>query len=208
MTEKDTVFVIDDESAIRNLLARMLEGHGIYVECFESGEDFLKQCRWLSRSCAIVDMNLPGLDGMQIQAELARRDILLPIVFLTGHGDIPMSVRAIKAGASDFLSKPVSSSALLASVQAALNESERLNSRTSDTLEASVRLANLTEREQDVLRLAVEGLANKVIARELGISHRTVEIHKARIMQKTGATTLIELARLYDSSSAPPLPGN
>ena len=111
-----------------------------------------------------------------------------------------MSVRAIKAGASDFLSKPVSSAALLASVEAALNESERLNSRIGDTVDAAVRLASLTEREQDVLRLAVEGLANKVIARELGISHRTVEIHKARIMQKTGATTLLELARLYDSS--------
>ena len=200
MAAKDTVFVIDDDSAIRNLLARMLEGHGINVECFERGEDFLKQCRWLPRSCAIVDMNLPGLDGMQIQAELARRDTLLPIVFLTGHGDIPMSVRAIKAGASDFLSKPVSSAALLASVQGALNESERLNSRIGDTVDAGVRLASLTEREQDVLRLAVEGLANKVIARELGISHRTVEIHKSRIMQKTGATSLLELARLYDSS--------
>ena len=195
MAAKDTVFVIDDDSAIRNLLARMLEGRGINVECFESGEDFLQVCRWLPRSCAIVDMNLPGLDGTQIQAELARRDTLLPIVFLTGHGD-----RAIKAGASDFLSKPVSSAALLASVEAALNESERLNSRIGDTVDAAVRLASLTEREQDVLRLAVEGLANKVIARELGISHRTVEIHKARIMQKTGATTLLELARLYDSS--------
>lgn len=200
MAAKDTVFVIDDDSAIRNLLARMLEGRGINVECFESGEDFLQVCRWLPRSCAIVDMNLPGLDGTQIQAELARRDILLPIVFLTGHGDIPMSVRAIKAGASDFLSKPVSSAALLASVEAALNESERLNSRIGDTVDAGVRLASLTEREQDVLRLAVEGLANKVIARELGISHRTVEIHKSRIMQKTGATSLLELARLYDSS--------
>lgn len=205
MTTDDTVFVIDDDSVIREQLASLLEEQGIRVECFASGEDFLMHCRWLPRSCAIVDLSLPGLDGMQLQAELARRDILLPVVFLTGHGDIPMSVRAIKGGAFDFLTKPVSGAALLTSVQAALDEGERLYSRTGDMRDrhhASPPSPGLTNRERDVLSLAVEGLTNKAIARRLGISHRTVEVHRTRIMQKTGATSLLELVRLCDSSNS------
>lgn len=203
MSGKDTVFVIDDDPAIRRLVACLLEDEKIEVECFASGEAFLKACRWVPRSCAIVDMSLPGFDGLQLQAELTKRGMLLPIVFLTGYGDIPLSVRAIKAGAVDFLSKPVTSAVLLASVQAALNESEKLSQRSDKKHAANALVANLTKREREVLRLAVEGLTNKVIARELKISHRTVEVYKTRIMQKTGAATLLELARLYDSSSEP-----
>lgn len=124
------------------------------------------------------------MDGLQLQAELVRRGIRIPVVFLTGHGDIPMSVRAIKAGAIDFLTKPVSSEMLLQSVYAALDESQRLGQEAEIAHEANSHLASLTEREREVMALAVDGLANKEIARRLGISHRTVEIHRARIAQQ------------------------
>ena len=202
MNGKATVFVVDDDSDTRDQLAALLAEREIDVECFASGEDFLGACRWLPRSCAIVDIGLPGMDGMQLLAELSKRGLPLPIVFLTGHGDIPTSVRAIKAGAFDFIAKPVAASVLLASIQAALDESERLSRQVGRVQGASALLAGLTEREREVLHLAVEGLANKLIARKLGISHRTVEIHKARIMHKTGAASVLDLAHLVEACPA------
>lgn len=198
MNRKATVFIVDDDPAIRDQLAALLGLADVEIECCASGEDFLERCAWPPRSCAVVDVDSPGIDGLQLRAELSRRGIPLPIIFLTGHGDIPMSVRAIKAGAFDFIAKPVTASELVASVRAALDESERLNRRIDRMHNASAQLGSLTERERDVLRLAVQGLANKVIARKLGISHRTVEIHRARIMHKTGAETLLDLARLVE----------
>ena len=202
MNGKATVFVVDDDSDTRDQLAALLAEREIDVECFASGEDFLGACRWLPRSCAIVDIGLPGMDGMQLLAELSKRGLPLPIVFLTGHGDIPTSVRAIKDGAFDFIAKPVAASVLLASIQAALDESERLSRQVGRVQGASALLAGLTEREREVLQLALEGLANKLIARKLGISHRTVEIHKARIMHKTGAASVLDLAHLVEACPA------
>lgn len=195
-----TVFVVDDDHPVRDSLTLLLEQEDIAVESFDSAESFLAACRSLPRSCAIVDIRMPGMGGMQLQAELSRRGVLLPIIFLTGHGDIPLSVRAIKAGAVDFLTKPVTGTALLESVQAALRESERMSVQAEANHTATTRIANLTEREREVMALAVDGLPNKEIARRLGISHRTVEIHKARIMHKTGADTLLDLARIAEAS--------
>lgn len=205
MPDTSTVFVVDDDPAVRDSLTLLLETEGINVAVFASGEAFLAAGdSWPPRSCAVVDIRMAGLDGMQLQAELARRGIPLPVIFLTGHGDIPMSVRAIKAGAVDFLTKPVTGAALLESVRAALLVSEKLRLQAAASQTASSRVASLTEREHQVMLLAVDGLLNKEIARQLGISHRTVEIHKARIMLKTGAETLLDLARLVEASGRRP----
>jgi len=199
MTAAATVFVVDDDPAVRDSLTLLLEQEDVVVESFASAVAFLAVCRPAPRCCAIVDIRMPGIDGMQLQAELTRRKLLLPIIFLTGHGDIPLSVRAIKAGAVDFLTKPVTGAALLESVEAALLESERLSSQAEENQSASDRVASLTEREREVMALAVDGMPNKEIARCLGISHRTVEIHKARIMHKTGAETLLDLSRIAEA---------
>jgi FixJ family two-component response regulator len=196
-----TVYVVDDNPAVRESLTLLLEQEGVTVESFPSGESFLATCAAAPpRSCAIVDIRMPGMDGMQLHAELLRRGIHIPVIFLTGHGDIPMSVRAIKAGAVDFLTKPISGSALRESLRAALRESERVHSLDRETQTAKERLDSLTLRERQVMHLAVQGQANKEIARHLGISHRTVEIHRARVMQKAGAETLLDLAQLAQKS--------
>lgn len=200
MSGKATVFIVDDDHAVRDALTLLLEQEDLAIETFESAEAFLAACRPVPSSCAIIDIRMPGMDGMQLQTELSRRGVLLPLIFLTGHGDIPLSVRAIKAGAVDFLTKPVTSAALMQSIQVALLESERLNSQAAINQMAATCVASLTEREREVMVLAAEGLPNKQIARHLGISHRTVEVHKTRIMHKTGADTLLDLARIVDAS--------
>lgn len=194
---KATVYVIDDDPAVRDSLTLLLEQGEINVETFSSAKDFLLACGALAkRSCAVIDIQMPGMDGQELQAELMRRKIRLPIIFLTGHGDIPMSVRAIKAGAINFLTKPITGNALRESVEAALVESEKLFIESQVCDSAIKRLSSLTQREHDVMALAIAGHSNKEIAKHLGISHRTVEIHKARVMHKTGATTLLDLVLL------------
>lgn len=196
MRDNATVFVVDDDPAVRDSLTLLLEESNLTVETFDSADAFLRDCRPAPRRCPIVDIRMPGMDGLQLQAEMQRRSLALPIIFLTGHGDIPMSVRAIRAGAIDFLTKPVSGAALLHSVQQALDESERLSVVAAASLSACACIADLTEREREVMLLAIEGFSNKEVARRLGISHRTVEIHRARVLHKTGAETLLDLARI------------
>lgn len=203
MNESATVFVVDDDPAVRDSLTLLLEQETFSVETFDSGESFLAACRPTRHCCAIVDMRMPGMDGMQLQAELSKRRIPLPLIFLTGHGDIPLSVRAIKAGAVDFLTKPVTGAVLLESVRMAFVESARLSVETEANQTATARVATLTEREREVMVLAARGMPNKEIARHLGISHRTVEIHKARIMNKIAAETVLDLARIAQASGLP-----
>lgn len=194
------VYVVDDDPAVRDSLMLLFEQDGINVEPFASANDFLLACDSLTQpSCAIVDIRMPGMDGLELQAELARRKIQIPIIFLTGHGNIPMSVRAIKSGAVNFLTKPVTGTELRESVQAALAESEKLQTQSETINTVAKRLSSLTHREHEVMAQAVAGLSNKEIARHLGISHRTVEIHKARVMHKTGAETLLDLAHLAET---------
>jgi FixJ family two-component response regulator len=185
-----TVFIVDDDPAIRDSLTLMIAQEGFTVCAFESSEAFLESCQTEYTGCAIVDIRMSDMDGMQLQETLIQRNIQLPIIFLTGHGDIPMSVRAIKAGAMDFLTKPVTREKLMASVRLAIIESYKL-----------LYLAELTDREKDVMGLAIQGHPNKEIARLLGISHRTVEIHKSKIMHKTGANNLLDLARIAHEGS-------
>lgn len=197
-----TVFIVDDEPAIRDSLSLMIEQESIAVEVFESAEAFLATCLPHCKGCAIIDIRMTGMDGMQLQAEMLKQHILLPIIFLTGHGDIPMSVQAMKAGAMDFLTKPVTRDKLLTSIRAAILQSERVLSENTNHQDALSHLADLTDRERDVMLLAVQGHPNKLIARQLGISHRTVEIHKSKIMQKTGAVNLLDLARIVHESES------
>lgn len=197
---KPTVFIIDDDLAVRDSLSLMIEQENIGVSTFDSAETFLNSYHPESRGCAIVDIRMSGMDGMELHQLLLARNILLPVIFLTGHGDIPMSVQAMKAGAVDFLTKPVTREKLITSIKAAIQKSERLLSEDANHQEALLHLAHLTDRERDVMLLAVQGHPNKHIARQLGISHRTVEIHKSKIMQKTGAVNLLDLARIVHES--------
>lgn len=187
------VFIVDDDPAVLDSLALMIEQEGIAVQAFGSAEAFLAAGLGAEIACLIADIRMPGMDGMQLQKVLTEQGTMLPVIFLTGHGDIPMSVRAIKAGAVDFLTKPVTREKLLSSVLAALQEAEQ---RLEHDRQAMQRLAHLTERELEVMKLAVMGHANKEIARRLGISHRTVEIHKSKLMHKTGAASLLDLAHI------------
>jgi FixJ family two-component response regulator len=195
-----TVFIVDDDSAIRDSLSLMIEQEYLAVQAFESAEAFLSYYKPECSGCTIIDIRMPGMDGLELYEVLLDRNILLPVIFLTGHGDIPMSVQAMKAGAVDFLTKPVTREKLMASVWAAIRKSERVLSESANHQEALSRLADLTDRERDVMLLAVQGHPNKYIASHLGISHRTVEIHKSKIMHKTGAINLLDLARIVHES--------
>ena len=183
------VYVVDDDAAVRDSLSLLLESAGFRAAAFESAEAFLREYRDATPGCLVLDVHMPEVSGLQLQAELGRRSMQLPIVFLTGHGDVPTTVRAIKAGAVDFLTKPVEGKLLVERVQHAVELSETAHRREA-------RLQSLTQREREILKLAVAGQPNKQIARELGISYRTVEVHRSRILSKTGAGTLLELAHL------------
>ena len=196
MNRHPTVYVVDDDSAVRDALSMLLEQHGFQVAVFDSAEAFLEIAQTDSRGCAIVDLHMGGMDGLELQAEMARRGLVLAVIVLTGHGDIPASVKAIKGGAVDFLTKPVEAEKLIESVRAAITSGDTARAKAIAARSAAERLASLTARERDVMALTIEGLPNKEIARALGISHRTVEIHRARIMHKTGASSVFELSQI------------
>lgn len=190
------VFIVDDDVAVRDALTLMIEQENIQVKAFASGEDFLASYEQECYSCVLLDVGMPGMDGLQVQTELSKREFLLPIIFLTGHGNIPMSVRAIKAGAVDFLTKPITREKLFATINTALLASQKILTKLANNYQHKAYLAELTAREREVMELAITGYPNKRIARNLGISHRTVEIHKSKIMHKTGARNLLELLRI------------
>jgi FixJ family two-component response regulator len=192
------VYVVDDDAAVRDGLAALLETEALEVECYPSADALLQGYRPSKPECLVLDMRMPGMSGLELQAELARRGVRMPIVFLTAFGDIPTTVRAIKAGALDFLTKPVEPSQLLERIRAALLQSE--NDRGAPTSQPlRERLAGLSDREREVLELAIAGMPNKDIARRLGISHRTVEIHRTHGLRKAGAASLLELMRLTEA---------
>jgi RNA polymerase sigma factor (sigma-70 family) len=196
MSAAPTVFVVDDDAAVRDGLALLLDTAGLAVETYDSAAAFLAVCSPGRAGCLILDVRMPEMGGPELQAELNRRGIDLPIIFLTAHGDIPTTVQAMKAGALDFLTKPVAGDDLLERVRAAFEKSARLREQESATQSLRERLEGLTAREREIMRLVVDGIPNKEIARRLAISHRTVEVHRARVMQKTGVTNLVELSRL------------
>ncbi len=201
-----TVFIIDDDAAVRHSLMLMIEQQEISVQLFENAETFLKKNMLHLKGCIITDLQMPGMDGLQLQEELGKRGCVLPIIFLTGHGTIPQSVKAIKAGAVDFLTKPVTRKKLIACITSAFGECEKLLEAENSARRARLLLTKLTGREKEVLAFVVQGLSNKEIAAHLGISHRTVEIHRSNVMQKTGAMHLLELKKIAQESNQNKLP--
>jgi FixJ family two-component response regulator len=196
MNEINNIFVVDDDESVRDSISMLLEAAGYEVATFSRAADFLNICNSSTLGCIILDVNMPEMDGPTLQEELARRGLQLPIIFLSGQGSIPLTVRTIKSGAMDFLTKPVRGAVLLDSVKSALAHCADLHNQAKTAQSISARLAMLTEREHEVMLLAVEGYTSKEIAQRLDISYRTVEIHRARIMQKTGASNMLELARI------------
>ena len=196
MSPTPTVFVVDDDAAVRDGLALLLDTAGLAVETYDGAATFLAASSPGLAGCLILDVRMPEMGGPELQAELIRRGVDLPIIFLTAHGDIPTTVQAMKAGAMDFLTKPVVGAELLERVRAAFEKSARLREQASARDSLRERLEGLTGREREIMKLVADGLPNKEIARSLGISHRTVEVHRARVMQKTGVTNLVELSRL------------
>ena len=190
------IFVVDDDEAVRNSLAALLSAEGYDTQTFASAQDFLDNYVPSTNCCLIADIRMPDMDGLELQEELNRRQVKLPIIMVTGHGDVPLAVRAMKAGAIDFLEKPYDEEVLLATLSRCAQAAHTSASQTAATGEFQTRLETLTERERQVLQLLTAGKPNKVIAYELTISPRTVEIHRARVMEKMRAHSLAELVRM------------
>jgi FixJ family two-component response regulator len=192
------VFVIDDDRMIREGLQSLIRSVGLRVEMFASAQEFLVAKRPDAPACLILDVRMPGLSGLDLQLKLSEGGIHVPIIFITGHGDIPMSVRAMKEGAHEFLTKPVRGQDLLDAVQKAIASDRTERQERAELSEIRARLDSLTPREKEVLDLVVAGLLNKQIADELGTSELTVKTHRAHVMQKTQADSLAHLVRMAE----------
>ncbi len=193
---KPNVFLVDDDPSVLKALSRVLREEGWNVETFESAEAFLGRREDQAHGCLVLDVTMPGVDGLELQRRLAATGESLPIVFVTGHGDIPMSVRAIKAGATDFLTKPVRAEVLVLAVHAAIDHHASVRQGLAETAELRQRLASLTPREREVLKALTAGRLNKQIAADLGVVEQTVKFHRARIMERMRAKTVAELMHI------------
>ncbi|MFY9907063.1 MAG: response regulator transcription factor [Terriglobales bacterium] len=199
MKEQDpVVFVIDDDRMIREGLQSLIRSVGLRVETFSSAQDFLLAKRPDAPACLVLDVRMPGLSGLDLQLNLAEAGIHIPIIFITGHGDIPMSVRAMKEGAHEFLTKPVRGQDLLDAIQKAIASDRGLRKERQELNEIRSRFDTLTPREKEVLDLVVAGLLNKQIADQLGMSELTVKTHRAHVMEKTNAESLAHLVRMAE----------
>lgn len=196
MSDSKRIYVVDDDEAVRRSLVFMLKTSGFDAVPFQSGDAFLKEARHAPEGCVLLDIRMPGLDGLAVQRDLNERGIAMPVIVLTGHGDVSIAVEAMKAGAIDFLEKPFEKAALLRAIDAAFRRFDRKSLAAEDSRAAAVRLAVLTPRERDVLDGLVRGHPNKTIAYDLGISPRTVEVHRANLMTKLEVRSLSEALRL------------
>ena len=198
MTIINNVFVVDDDEAVRDSLRMMLKSAGSSVATFSSADEFLAFCNPRTEGCIILDINMPDIDGLNLQDELNRRGILMPIIFLTGQSTVRSSVRAFKAGAQDYLTKPVDGEELFACIAKAWEKCSQLRRDAHEHQSRTAKLAGLTGREREVMKLAVEGRSSKEIAELLGISTRTVENHRSQLLQKTDTSNILELARMVN----------
>jgi FixJ family two-component response regulator len=195
-----TVFIVDDDASVRRALTRLIKSAGYEVQAFASARDFLEHgtagCD--GPACLVLDVRMPGLSGLDLQQELEAANALLPIIFITGHGDIPMSVKAMKHGAVDFLPKPVKDKVLLSAIEQALDRAVRERSAHDELDDIRGRLETLTPRELEVLRLVITGMLNKQIAHRLGTVEKTIKVHRARVMEKMQVQSVAELVRLAE----------
>jgi len=192
---EQTVYVVDDDAAVRRSLEGLLASAGLHAISYETSLAFLDAAPNLLPGCLLLDIKMPGMDGLELQAVLLERDVLIPVIMMTGHGDVQSAVRAMKNGAVDFIEKPYSDDVLLSAIEAALARVDRAD-LGRETAEAAKRIATLTPREHEVLSALVMGRPNKVIACDLGISIRTVEVHRARMMDRLGVRQFAEAVRL------------
>ena len=203
MNESDAIiFVVDDDAAMRRSLAYLFDSAGWQVETFESARDFLHRYAGHTPGCLLLDVRMPLMSGLELQQELSRHAISLPVIFLSGHGDLAMAVQTMKAGACDFLEKPCKDQVLLDAVSRAVGRSVEESRSAASTTTAQSALARLTAREREVALLMAEGKASKVIARELGISDKTVQVHRHNTMEKLGLHSAAEVARLLMAGGA------
>ena len=201
-TTQGTVFLLDDEPGMLKALARLLKAEGFTVRGFTDAKSFLESYRAEERSCLVLDVAMPNLNGLDFQQRLTHLGVLLPIVFLTGHGDIPMSVQAIKAGAVDFLTKPVKADDLLRAVRAALKRAADQRDLISEVASLQQRHSSLTPREREVMAHVVTGQLNKQIAADLGTGEQNIKMHRAKVMEKMGVESLADLVRAAERLGA------
>jgi FixJ family two-component response regulator len=201
--DRAVVFVVDDDASMRRSLETLLRSVGHEVRVFPSADEFMRAERPDAPGCLVLDVRLPGMSGLAFQQELARAGVALPVIFVTGHGDVPMSVRAMKAGAAEFLTKPFDDQVLLDAVHAAIERDRHRRRDAASLAELQARYRVLTERERQVMKLVVVGRVNKQIAAELGLSLVTVKVHRGQVMRKMLAKSVAELVRMADRLGLP-----
>lgn len=196
MSKTETVFVVDDDQAMRKSLKWLIESVGMKVESYASADEFIRNYYPGRSGCLLLDVRMPGMSGLDLQEQFIRQNIKIPIIIITGHGDVPMAVRAMKAGSVDFIEKPFNDEFLLDSIRRALALDVQQRTFQAQRAEIAARLAHLTPREHEVMEMVTNGKSNKEIANQLGVSTKTVEAHRARVMEKMEASSLAELVRM------------
>ena len=193
-----TVFVVDDDTSVRTALKRLIKSLGFKVETFDSAQAFLKHGPHDGPACLVLDIRMPGMSGIELQEQLTDTGLGMPIIFITGHGNIPMSVKAMKAGAVDFIEKPFEDQNLIDAINVAIKKNMKFRTEQAEIKDLQQRVDSLTPREHEVFILVASGMLNKQIAFDLGMSEKTVKVHRARVMQKMKAESLADLVRIAE----------